>query len=152
MKHLAPYAMMLLCLLLATPGFSQNPPSIKPKQFNSYPATISCTEAELDKVFGLSSGQPVNFSFSDNFSFGGDVISKVTKYSNLQSAVVKSPFFNNTIFNISKRINSDNSVTYIGHIINKNYYDGYELKKKANGLYQLVKFETDRVLQDCRQQ
>ena len=90
--------------------------------------------------------------FSDNFSFGGDVISKVTKYANLQSAVVKSPSFNNTIFNITKRINSDNSVTYIGHIVNKNYFDGYELKKKANGLYQLIKFETDRVLQDCRQQ
>lgn len=152
MKHLAPYAMLLLCLLMATPGFSQTPPTVKPRQFNSYPGIINCTEAELDKVFSMASGQLVNLSFSDNFSFGGDIISKVTRYSNLQSAVVKSPTFNNTIFNITKRINPDNSVTYVGHIINKNYYDGYELKRKANGIYQLIKFDTDKVLQDCRQQ
>jgi len=151
MKHFAPYALLLLCTILATPGFSQNPPSVKPKQFAQYPDVINCSQAELDKVFNMSSGQMVSMNFSNDFSFGGDIISKMTRYSNLQSAVVKSPAFNNTIFNLSKRINPDNSITYTGHILNKDFFDGYELKRNADGSYQLKKFETDRVMQDCKQ-
>ena len=78
MKHFAPYAVLLLFVLATINGYSQNPGN-KPKQFEQFPAVIHCTEAELNKVFGLSSGQPVSFSFSDNFSFGGDVISQVAK-------------------------------------------------------------------------
>lgn len=151
MKHIAPYALVLLFMILAAPGFSQNPPSIKPKQFSQYPDIINCTQAELDKVFNLSSGQAVSMNFSNDFSFGGDIISKINRYSNLQSAVVKSPAFNNTIFNLSKRINPDNSITYVGHILNKDFFDGYELKRNADGSYQLKKFETDKVMQDCKQ-
>ncbi len=152
MNRLAPYAcMLLICTVLVTSGFSQNSGTTKPKQFDSYPAVINCSEAELSKVFAITAGHPISFSFSDNFLFSGDIISNNVKYSNLQSAVVKSPVFNNTVFNISKRINTDNTVTYIGHIINKNYFDGYELKRNMDGNYQLIKIETDKVIQDCKQ-
>ena len=148
MNRLAPYACMFLCTLLATTGFSQGTGSAKPKQFNNYPDVINCSEAELNKVFGTPAGQTISLSFSDNFLFSGDITSNVVKYSNLQSAVIKSPGFNNTVFSISKRINPDNSITYLGHIINMNYFDGFELKKIA-GTYQLVKIETDKVIPLC---
>jgi hypothetical protein len=151
MNRLAPYACMFLCTLLAMTGFSQNPGVTKPKQFNNYPDVINCSEAELSRVFTSPAGQHISLSFSDNFLFSGDITSNVVKYSNLQSAVVKSPIFNNTVFGISKRINDDNSVTYIGHIINKDYFDGYELKRNTDGNYQLIKIQTDKVIQDCSQ-
>lgn len=149
MKHLAPYAMVLLFSIISLVGFSQSGTTTKPKQFNNFPDIINCSEAELSHVFNTTAGQDISLSFSDNFSFSGNITSNVVKYSNLQTAVIKSPYFNNTIFSISKIINKDNSVTYLGRMINKNYFDGYELKRNVAGNYQLVKMETDRVIQDC---
>ena len=142
MKRYAPYALSVLLTFIAMTGFSQN--TSKPKQFNNFPATINCTEQELSKVFNASPGQVINLSFSDNFTFIGNVTSNVVKYANLQTAVVVSPAYSNTIFSISKITGNDGSINYLGRIINKNYFDGFELKKNASGIYQLKKIETDR--------
>lgn len=151
MKHFAPYALMLLFSLQAATGFSQNPNGNKPKQFSSYPDVINCTEAELSRVFSGTTGQDISLNFSNDFMFSGKITSNLVKYSNLQTAVIKSPVFNNSILNISKRINQDNSITYVGRIINVDYFDGYELKKNITGNYQLIKIETDKVIQPCFQ-
>jgi hypothetical protein len=151
MKHLAPYALLLLFVIISLTGFSQNNNTAKPKQFNNFPNVINCSEATLSNIFNSAAGQHIDLSFSDNFSFSGSVTSNVVKYSNLQTAVVRSPYFNNSIFSVSRIINADRTVSYLGRIINKNYFDGYELKRNADGNYQLVKMETDRVIQDCNQ-
>ncbi|MBL0182324.1 MAG: hypothetical protein IPP96_08520 [Chitinophagaceae bacterium] len=150
MKHFAAIAIMLLFTFLATTGYSQT--VSKPKQFSNFPDVINCAETELSNIFNATPGQNISLSFSDNFSFSGDVVNSVVKYSNLQSAVIKSPAFHNSIFSVSRITNKDNSVSYVGRIINKNYFDAYELKKNAAGNYQLIKVETDRVIPDCTQQ
>lgn len=147
MKRYAPYALSVLLTFIAMTGFSQN--SSKPKQFHNFPAAINCSEQELAKVFTTGSGQPINLSFSDNFTFSGSVTSNIVKYANLQTAVIVSPAYSNTIFSVSKITLNDGSITYLGRIINKKYFDGFELKKNASGNYQLVKVETDQVIQDC---
>jgi hypothetical protein len=149
MKRFAVIAIMLLYSFIATPGYSQT--VSKPKQFSNFPDIVNCSEAALSSIFNSTPGQSISLSFSDNFSFSGDVVNNVVKYSNLQSAVIKSPAFHNSIFSISRITHKDNTFSYIGRIINKNYFDGYELKKNAAGNYQLVKIETDRVIQDCSQ-
>ncbi|MBL0182326.1 MAG: hypothetical protein IPP96_08530 [Chitinophagaceae bacterium] len=150
MKQPAYYALVLLFTFITTTGYSQT--ASRPKQFGNFPDVINCTEATLSSIFNASPGQNISLSFSDNFSFTGDVLNNVVKYSNLQSAVIKSPAFHNSIFSVSRITNTDNSVSYVGRIINKNYFDGYELKKNATGNYQLIKVETDRVIPDCNQQ
>lgn len=150
MNRLAPYACILLCTLYASIGFSQTG-TAKPHQFDSYPRTISCTETELSKAFSTAAGQNIDLAFSDNFNFSGSVTGNEYKYNNLQSVVIKSPAFHNSVFAISKIINNDNTVTYVGRIINTDYFDGFELKKNASGNYQLIKIETKRVIQDCSQ-
>ncbi len=150
MKHIAILAIMLLFSSIVITGYAQT--GNKPKQFSNFPDVITCSEAQLSDVFNLSPGQAVSLSFSDNFSFAGDVVNNVAKYDNLRSAVIKSPAFHNSIFSISRITNKDNSITYVGRIINKDYFDGYELKKDASGIYRLTKVETDRVIQDCRQE
>lgn len=149
MKHYAPYALSVLFMCLATTGFSQNN-SIKPKQFNSFPSTINCSEQELSKVFDASAGQQIILSFSNNFTFSGYIKNNVVKYTNLRSVVVSSPDFNNTIFSISKITRADGTLAYVGRIINKDYFDGYELKRSITGTYQLIKIETDQVIPDCK--
>ena len=150
MKHLAQYALPLLLSVITVTGFSQSN-LVKPKQFNRFPSVINCSQQELGKVFNSPSGQTINLSFSDNFTFSGNVTSNIVKYANLQTAVVVSPDYSNTIFSVSKITDSDGTVAYIGRIINKNFFDGFELKRNLAGGYQLVKIETDRVIQDCFQ-
>lgn len=149
MKRYAPYALFVLFLCFAAKGYSQSN-SIKPKQFNSFPSTINCSEQELAKVFNAVPGQPISLSFSSNFTFSGIVKNSVAKYSNLRSAVITSPDYANTIFSISKITRADGTLAYVGRIINKDYFDGYELKRSITGTYQLIKIETDRVIPDCK--
>jgi hypothetical protein len=146
MKPYAPYALSLVLSFIVMTGFGQ---TSKPKQFSSFPSTINCSEQELAKVFATSPGQNISLSFSDNFTFSGTVKSNISKYANLQSAIIVSPDFSNTIFQVSKIINNDGAISYVGTIINKNFFDGFALKKNALGNYQLTKTETDRVIQDC---
>ena len=148
MKPYAPYALSLFLSFIIMTGFGQ---SAKPKQFSSFPDMMSCSEQELSKVFTTSPGQTISISFSNNFTFSGIVKSNISKYANLQSAVIVSPDFSNTIFNVSKIIKADGSIAYVGHIVNKNFFDGFDLKKNASGIYQLKKTESDRVIQDCTQ-
>jgi hypothetical protein len=143
---------LLFVLLSVSIARAQNNGGAKPSLFASFPNTINCTEQELGKAFAAGVNQTISFSFSDHFLFSGIVTGSVVKYSNLHSVTITSPAMDNVIFAISRIINADRSITYVGHIINKNYADGYELKKDASNNYQLVKFETDKVLQDCHQQ
>ena len=66
MKRLTPYVLALLLCTTSTMGFSQT--AAKPKQFNSFPDVINCSEAELSKIFTSSPGLSISLSFSDNFS------------------------------------------------------------------------------------
>ena len=148
MKTYAPYALSLLLSFLVLTGFSQ---TNKPKQFSDFPAIITCSEQELAKVFTASPGQDISISFSDNFTFSGTVKSNLVKYTNLQSAVIVLPGYSNSIFSVSKVTKSDGTMSYVGHIINKSFFDGFDLKKNTAGVYQLTKTESDRVIQDCVQ-
>ncbi len=150
MKPYATYALSLFLSFTVMTGFGQAN-NTKPKQFNNFPAIINCSELELSKVFTTSPGQTISLAFSDNFIFSGIVKTNISKYANLQSAVIVSPDYANTIFNISKILKADGSIAYVGHIVNKNYFDGFDLKKNASGIYQLKKTESDRVIQDCNQ-
>lgn len=149
MKRYASYALLMLFICLTGTGIAQVS-SIKPKQFNSFPTVINCSEQELAKAFNANPGQQISLSFSDNFIFSGYVKSNISKYSNLRTALISSPDYANTIFSISKITETDGTFGYVGRIINKDYFDGYELKRNTAGNYQLIKVETDRVIPDCK--
>jgi hypothetical protein len=149
MKRPFPHAILLLFTVMSLATYAQNALIAKPAQFASLPDRISCSPSDLNSAFSVVSDQPVRFSFSNDFTFTGTVISNVYKYSNLQTVIIKSSLFGDAIFSLSKITNKDNSINYVGRIINKKYFDGYQLKKDASNNYQFVKIETDKVIQDC---
>jgi len=149
MKYPKRNLVLLLCLIISAVVHAQNASGTKPSLFNNFPGKIICSEQELSRVFNSTADQDISLSFSDNFIFSGKVTSNVVKYTNLQTAIIKSPAFGDAIFVLSKISNADRSTSYVGRIINKNYFDGYELKKDASNNYQLIKIETDRVIPDC---
>jgi hypothetical protein len=148
MKSLSKLMFALLFSLATTTGFSQ---TSKPKIFAAFPNTINCTVSEFFNAFHVTEGQHIILSFSDNFKFSGTVISNVVKYSNLQSMTIKSDLSDKTIFHLSKQINDDNSVSYVGRIIDPTASDGYQVKKDMAGNYQFEKTDAEKILQECKQ-
>jgi hypothetical protein len=141
---------LLLCLTTSA-GFSQTTSLAKPKIFASFPNTINCSVSEFSNAFAVPEGQHIMLSFSDNFKFSGTIISNVVKYSNLQSMTIHSDLSHNTVFHLSKQVNDDNSISYVGRIMDATASDGYQIKKDMAGNYKFEKVDSERILQECNQ-
>jgi hypothetical protein len=141
---------LALCMLLSSvyKANAQVNTSSRPDLFSSFSANIPAQVAELDKAFITGKGSSIQLNFADNFSFNGTVLSSIQRYNNLSSVTIKSPLFQNALLTISKRINDDKSITYVGRIINEKYADGYVLQKDNTGKYFFNKIKTQDLIQD----
>ena len=141
---------IVLCVIVGSAFTSraQIVASAKPLLFNNSAASFTAITTELDKAFLVKEGSSVQLNFSNHFAFTGTVLSSIHRYGNLSSVIIKCPSLHNTLLSVSKRINDDNSVTYIGRILNESYADGYELKKNSDGNYSFQKIKTEDLIQD----
>lgn len=149
MKYLVSLTVMVL-LAFAT-ATAQNNTAAKPSLFKSFPQKIICSTTELSKAFTTDASLQTNLLFSDSFSFTGTVISNTVKYGNMQCVTIQSKDFADAVFSITKITLPNGQTELKGRIVNTKYADGYELKKDTAGNYELIKFETDKLLQDCKQ-
>lgn len=152
---LATTTFVVLLMLCAVTGFTQTIQSVSPpatSTFASYPSNINCKEAELNTVFKSIAGQNISVSFSGIPLFSGVVVSNIMKHTNLQYIAIKLPGLNNAMLSISKRIDEKNNTIYIGHIISPKTAEAYELKHMADGTYQFIKSDLEKILPTCTQQ
>jgi len=149
MKPLTKLMLVLLLCLVAAAGFSQTLHAPKQQVFSNFPNSINCSASEFSNAFTATEGQHIILAFSDNFKFSGTVISNIVKYSNLQSITIRSDESANTIFHLSKQLNQDNTISFVGRILNANASDGYEIKKDQSGNYKFEKVDAEKVLQEC---
>jgi hypothetical protein len=140
---------MMLCVIVFSSytSIAQVLTSNRQNYFGKYSQKLPTAESELEKAFHVPEGGKVKFNFAE-FSFNGIVTSSIKRYDNLYSVLVKAPGLDNTILAISKRINPDKSISYIGRIINQNYADGFELRKDNDGTYAMNKIRTDALIED----
>ncbi len=141
--------LLMVCLCTYAASNAQQNTQAKPSLFAAYPSTLNITETCLQNIFRLVKEQETVIDFGNNLLLPCKVISNEVKYNNLQTVIIRSSAFDNAMFQVSKITNPDQTVVYTGRIINEKAADGFEIKKAANGLYQLKKFETDRVLEAC---
>ncbi|MDB5275238.1 MAG: hypothetical protein JWR61_193 [Ferruginibacter sp.] len=156
MKHLATTTLLVLLILAAVTSFAQEHPQnraspAKPALFTQFPDVINCTAGQLNSFFNSRPGENIAVSFNSNLMLDGNVKSNISKYSNLQTVVVKLAQFNNISFTISRIIDEDNQIVYSGHLFDPAYADGFELKNKGGGNYQFVKIELEKMLPTCSQ-
>jgi hypothetical protein len=144
------YKVYMLCITLIVSYNTNAQVSVpsRPHLFNNFSANIPSPVAELNKAFLGAAGSSIQLTFANNFSLSGTIISSIQRYRNLASVIIKLPSLNNSILSISKRINDDNTVTYVGRIINEKYADGYELIKDNHGNYTFNKIKTEDLIQD----
>ncbi|MEP6595469.1 MAG: hypothetical protein ABJA71_05960 [Ginsengibacter sp.] len=141
-------ACVLSILLAITHSSQAQKTDLRPKLFNAVENKIRYPKADLEKIFTKTKGSDFHISLPGNFTFSGTIVSTVQRYNNLESFLIKSDLLNGAMFAISKRINDDNSVTYVGRIVNDKYSDGYELKVDSAGNYFLNKINMKELLQD----
>jgi hypothetical protein len=141
----------LLCAIMACSGmaaFAQNdnipinePDLNKPRLFNNLSERIQVSQAEMDNLFQINVGTRAQLSLAADASvrFEGDLISKSTvSQEGVQTAIVRSTNFNGARMTITKRLNADGTVSYIGRILSFQHGDFYELTNQQ-GQWFLVK-------------
>jgi len=120
----------------------------RPQLFSAFAKSIHFPKTELEKIFTTSEGRTIKLSLGENVGLTGIVTSSIQRYHNLQSVIIKLNNLDNTVLGISKRTNGDNSITYIGRMINTKYADAFELKPDANGNYFIKKKNTADLIED----
>ena len=143
-------SILLVCLCTYAAGFTQQTTAAKPRVFDNQPSSITISENLLQSFFSLSPNQETILDFGSSFKFPCRVLSKQAKYNNLHTVIVKSSLFGNAIFQVSRITNDDNSISYVGRIMNERAFDGFAIKKGSDGTYKLEKFETGKILDECK--
>jgi hypothetical protein len=138
----------MLCLSVAAVHAQENK-TAPVAVFNHLSQSIQLSEATLSAAMQMSKGQELTVAFSQEFIFPGSMISNENVYENLQTVIIKSSAYNNALFQLSKQVNTNNSISYVGRIFNPGGADGYELKRAEDGSYYFQKFQTAAILQDC---
>ncbi|RNI34490.1 hypothetical protein EFY79_15010 [Hanamia caeni] len=146
MKIMYKLAAISVLMMLSYCSYSQPAPG-KHNYFYKYASRLQTPDEELSKAFAVTEGSKVKLNFG-GFAFNGIVTSSIKRYDSLHTVIVKSAALDNTILAISRRINSDKSIIYVGRLINNNSADGYQLKKEDNGAYAMHKIQTDALIED----
>jgi hypothetical protein len=118
----------------------------KPHLFADLPDNMPLKVSNLEGLFELETGSPVNVTLSNNFHIIGSVISKSSGNDlNVKSVVIKSINRKGAIFTYTKSVKEDGSVKYLGRIISTKNSDAYEIVKeddqyilKKKNLYDLI--------------
>ncbi|MEO5984922.1 MAG: hypothetical protein ABIP80_05415 [Ferruginibacter sp.] len=144
-----PISNTLIALLLCMTTAVSHAQTTKSVIFSGFPETIDCLPSEFNAAFNANEGQTISLHFSNNFIITGKVISKIRKYSNLESITMRVPQYADAVFHLSRQTNDDHSISFVGRILSTESFDGYEIKRDAAGNYKLHKVEEEKIRQVC---
>ncbi len=146
MKSLSKNLLLLMLCLTTASSFSQ---TVKKKVYAAYPDVIEFNSDELRNAFNKTAGANVSLYFSNELIISGTVINNTWKYDNLQSLIIKVPDFADAIFHISKQVDQQKNITYVGRIFSPDASDGYEIKQDMSGSYRLNKISVENLRPTC---
>jgi len=87
----------------------------------------------IENLFSQNAGSAVDIRFNQNFRVTGIVKSNQKVYSNLQTVVVSVSNYSNAKLFVSRTIDENNAVKYVGRLIGRGAQDGFELKADLAG-------------------
>jgi hypothetical protein len=103
------------------------------KLFDALPEKTSFLPQVVENVFTLNPGTAVDLKFTQGFRVTGIVKSNQKVYDNLQTIVIESSNYKNAKLFISKTIDQDNKIKYVGRMMARGYEDGIEIKTDNAG-------------------
>lgn len=96
------------------------------KMFDALPETAKFLPSAIEGIFNLNPGSAVDVKFTQGFHVTGVVKSNKKVYDNLQTIVIESSNYKANLF-ISKTIDQDNKIKYVGRMLGRGFQDGIEL-------------------------
>ena len=150
MKTIINTFLLLILSMAVTTSFAQKKKTVQKTIFTEFPGNIEITKNTLKNTLVAKPGQSVVVPFNEKFNFSGKVVSNEMKYSDLQSMIIRSDKYPNTLFQLSRITDKkEGKVTYVGRIINNEALEVYEIKNYMADNYSLQRIDLDRILQDC---
>ena len=102
------------------------------KMFDALPETAKFSPSVVEGIFNLNPGSAVNLKFTQGFNVTGVIKSNKKVYDNLQTIVIESSNYKANLF-ISKTLDQDNKVKYVGRMLGRGFQDGIELNMDNAG-------------------
>lgn len=121
----------------------------KSSLFSAYPVSVDCPVQQLNSLFTAANGQPVQLALSEKFILKGTLKNKINKYGKIETLFIQLPSFDNILLSVSRRMDEQKNYVYSAHLFNRNFSDGYELKRGKNNVYRFEKIETEKILPLC---
>ncbi len=156
MKYLITGFLSLAVICFHSNGFAQKSVSKdtdhggheKPALFYDLPDQLPLQPAVMQSLLNTTTGQKVQITMSDKFTYEGVVSSVTAKYNNtIHSVFIRSTNRPGAGFNLSQVTLPDGSVMYSGRIISFQSSDCFELKK-IDDQYYLVKRNFNDLVND----
>lgn len=110
------------------------------KLFDALPEKASFQPQVVEAVFALNPGTAVDLKFTQGFRVTGIVKSNQKVYDNLQTVMIESSNYKNAKLYISRTMDTNNQVKYVGRMIGRGYEDGVEIKTDNAGNNTIKKF------------
>jgi hypothetical protein len=114
--------------------------------FDKVPNEIEFEHKVISSVFSHNPGTAVNIKFSEQFHITGILKSNNKIYNNLQSVLIECTNYKNLKFFISKRVNQDLSISYVGRMISRDAEDGFEVSETKSGKSKLKKISLKEMI------
>ena len=133
---------LFILVLALTSGFKAN----SQKLFDAIPEKIQFEKKLIEGVFNMNAGSAVDIRFSQNFRITGIIKSNQKIYDNLQTVVIESTNYNKAKLFISKTIDEDKSIKFVGRIISRASQDGFEIKTDVSGIGSLKKINLKEMI------
>jgi hypothetical protein len=107
--------------------------------FDAIPEQVQFQNKLIEGLFDANPGTAVNIKFSENFHITGIIKSNQKIYDNLQTVVIESSNYSKAKLFVSKIIDDDKTIKYVGRIISRASQDGFEIKGSFAGNSSLKK-------------
>jgi hypothetical protein len=102
------------------------------RMFDALPETAKFLPSAIEGIFNLNPGAAVDVKFTQGFHVTGVVKSNKKVYENLQTVVIESSNYKANLF-LSRTIDQDNKIKYVGRMLGRGFQDGIELNMDNAG-------------------
>jgi hypothetical protein len=119
------FALFLVFAIISNNAASQ-------RMFDALPETAKFLPSVVEAIFNLNPGSAVDVKFTQGFHVTGVIKSNKKIYDNLQTVVIESSNYKANLF-ISKTVDQDNKVKYVGRMLGRGFQDGIELNMDNAG-------------------
>lgn len=102
------------------------------RMFDALPETAKFLPSAIEGIFNLNPGAAVDVKFTQGFHVTGVVKSNKKVYENLQTVVIESSNYKANLF-LSRTIDQDNKIKYVGRMLGRGFQDGIEFKMDNAG-------------------